>query len=151
MIQNPWAVCVCANPLIRCDLLTKSSVKILPESEAKILLLHAKSKIWAQKWMNSCSCRIRKSVKISLWIRNPGKNIFKICRSIRLFAPLHEGPSRTWVGVCVLLAFISWHKVHDNSWSTFHVHVVRELKCGSQSTAPTCVVWSWRLKESPRH
>ena len=50
--------CVCANPLIRCDLLTKSSVKILPESEAKILLLRAKSKIWAQKWMNSQSTAV---------------------------------------------------------------------------------------------
>ena len=114
---------VCANPLIRCDLLTKSSVKILPEFEiqAKILLLHAKSKIWVQKmdeFAIHCSCRIRKSVKMSLWIRNPGKNIFKIRWSIRLFTPLHEGPSRTWVGVCVLLAFNSWHKVHDNSWST---------------------------------
>ena len=25
-----------------------------------------------------------------------------------------------------------------------------ELRCGSQPTAPTCVVWSWHLKHSPR-
>ena len=87
-----------------------------------------------------CSCRIRKSVKILLWIQNPGKNIFKICQSICLFTSLHEGLARTWVGVCALLAFISWLIVHDNSWSTFLVHVVGELKCGSQSTAPTCCV-----------
>ena len=150
VVQNPWAVCVCANPLIRCDLLTESAVKILPESEiwAKTLLLHAKSKMWAQKmdeFAIHCSCRIRKSVKISLWIRNPGKNIFKICRSICLFTSLHEGLARTWVCACVLFAFISWHIVHNNSWSTFPVHVVGELKCGSQPTAPTCVMWSWSL------
>ena len=49
-----------------------------PQSEigAKIFVLHAKSKIRAQKIDESafrCSCRIRKSVKITLWIRNPGK------------------------------------------------------------------------------
>ena len=147
--------CVKANPLIRCDLLTESAIKILPESEiwAKIHLLHAKSKFCSQKmdeFAIHCSCRIRKSVKISLWIRNPGKNIFKIRRSICLFTSLHEGLARTWVGVCVLFAFISWHIVHNNSWSTFPVHVVGELKCGSQPTAPTCVVWSWHLKDSPR-
>ena len=27
----------------------------------------------------------------------------------------------------------------------FLAHVVGELPCGSQPTAPTCVVWSWRL------
>jgi len=26
-------------------------------------------------------------------------------------------------------------------------HVVGELLCGSEPTAPTCVVWSWRLKQ----
>ena len=31
------------------------------------------------------NCRIQKSVNISLWIRNPGKNIFKIRRSVRHF------------------------------------------------------------------
>ena len=48
-----------------------------------------------KKWkMNEsairCNCRIRKSVKILLWIRNPGKtgkDIFKIRRSVRLFIP----------------------------------------------------------------
>ena len=32
-----------------------------------------------------------------------------------------------------------------NSWSTFPAYVVEELLCGSQPTAATCVVWSWRL------
>ena len=32
-------------------------------------------------------------------------------------------------------------------WSAFPAHVVQ---CGSQPTAPTCVVWSWHLKDSPR-
>ena len=68
-------------------------LKISPESEirAKILLLHAKSKIRAPKLDESeirCNCRIWKSVKISFWIRNPGKKIFKIRRSVRLFTPL---------------------------------------------------------------
>ena len=54
----------------------------------------ATSKIRAQKIDESafrCSCRILKSVKISLWIPNPGKNIFKICRSVHLFTPLFTG------------------------------------------------------------
>ena len=53
-----------------------------PESEiqAKILKLHAKSKIWTQKIDKSithCNCRIPKSVKISLWIWNPRKKYFQ--------------------------------------------------------------------------
>ena len=120
------------------------------KSGEKYFYYMQKSKIWAQKmdeFAIHCSCRIRKSVKISLWIRNPGRNIFKIRRSIRLFTSLHEGLARTWVGVCVLLAFISWHIVHDNSWSTFPVHVVvpsqqlPHVLCGAGHCS----------KESPRH
>ena len=87
----------CANPSIRYDLLTKSALilNFRPESEirAKIFVLHAKSKIQAQKIDDTafhCSCRIQKSVNISLWIRNPSKNIFKIRRSVRLFTPLFK-------------------------------------------------------------
>ena len=70
----------------------QSAAKILPASEirAKTLLLPAKSKIRAQKMAESAirwNYRIRESVKISLWIRNPGKNIFKIRRSVHLFTP----------------------------------------------------------------
>ena len=66
-----------------------------PESEirAKIFVLHAKSKIRAQEIDDAafrCSCRIQKSVNISLWIRDPGKNIFKIRWSVRLFTPLFK-------------------------------------------------------------
>ena len=82
-----------ADPLWFIDLLTKSAAKILPASEirAKTLLLPAKSKIRAQKMAESAirwNYRIRESVKISLWIRNPGKNISKIRRSVHLFTPL---------------------------------------------------------------
>ena len=68
-----------------------------PESEirAKIFELHAKSKIRAQIIGESsirCNCRIRKSVKISLKIRNLGKNIFKLHRSVRLSTPLYITP-----------------------------------------------------------
>ena len=38
-----------------------------------------------------------------------------------------------------------------NPWSAFPEHVVGELPCGSQPTAPTCVVWSWRLIDSFAH
>ena len=51
-----------------------------------ILILHTMSKIRAPKIDESaicCNCRIRKSVKILLWIRNSSKNIFKISRSVR--------------------------------------------------------------------
>ena len=37
-----------------------------------------------------------------------------------------------------------------NPLSPFPAHVVGELPCGSQPTSPTCVVWSWHLKDSPR-
>ena len=85
-------VCKSADPLWFIDLLTKSAAKILPASEirAKTLLLPAKSKIRAQKMAESAirwNYRIRESVKISLWIRNPGKNILKIRRSVHLFTP----------------------------------------------------------------
>ena len=32
-----------------------------------------------------------------------------------------------------------------NPWSVFPAYLVGELRCGFQPTAPTCVVWSWRL------
>ena len=53
-----------------------------------------KSKIQAQKVDESaigCNCRIQKSVKISLWIQNPDKNIFKKFPPIRL--PVHPPPT----------------------------------------------------------
>ena len=108
-----------ANPSIRYDLLTKSAVK--SEIRAKIFVLHAMSKIRAQKIYESafrCSCRIRKPVKISLWIRNPGKNIFKIRRSVRLFTPVPQllktlsvGPAGVW-----RLALINWANWAAFSW-----------------------------------
>ena len=69
-------------------------LKSRPESEIRQICLHAKSKIRAQNIDESairCNCRIRKSVKIILSIRNPGKNIFKLRRSVRLFTPLNKG------------------------------------------------------------
>ena len=44
------------------------------------------------------------------------------------------------------------HQTHDPPWSPWSAfpHVVGELQCGSQPTSPTCVVWSWHLKDSPR-
>ena len=51
----------------------------------------AKSKIRTQKideTVNRCKFRIRRSVEISLWIRNPSKIIFRILRSVGLFTPL---------------------------------------------------------------
>ena len=41
----------------------------------------------------------------------------------------------------------NWHKDQGNSGSAFPVHVVGEVPCSSQPTAPTCVVWSWHLQE----
>ena len=38
------------------------------------------------------------------------------------------------------------HRSGD-SWSAFPGRAVGELPCSCQPTAPTCVVWSWRLKE----
>ena len=46
--------------------------------------------------------------------------------------------------VCPLLlslsSWIYWHTDQGNSWSAFPAQVVGELPCGSQQTAPTCVV-----------
>ena len=44
------------------------------------------------------------------------------------------------------------HQTHDPPWSPWSAfpHVVGKLPCGSQPTSPTCVVWSWHLKDSPR-
>ena len=89
-IKREWSLLGYAIPLIRYNLLTKSAVKILPwiRNPGKIFLLHAKSKIRAQKVDESAILRrMGKSVEISLWIRNPGKNIFKIRRSVRLVTP----------------------------------------------------------------
>ena len=49
---------VCANPLIRCDLLTKSSVKILPESEIQAKISTQSPKSGSKKWMNSQSTAV---------------------------------------------------------------------------------------------
>ena len=38
-----------------------------------------------------------------------------------------------------------------NPWSVFSAHLVGELRGGSQPTAPTCVVWSWRLIDCFAH
>ena len=72
-------------------------LKFRPESEMrKIFFCFTQNpKSGPKKWMMNesairCNCRIRKSVKILLWIRNPGKtgkDIFKIHRSVRLFIP----------------------------------------------------------------
>ena len=51
-----------------------------------------------------------------------------------------EVMARPWVGVCVPIAHF-----YGNSWSTFPAHVLVELSCGSQPTAPTRVVWTYRL------
>ena len=52
-------------------------------------------------------------------------------------------------GIMVLLLLL--HKIYGHTngnwgWSTFPAHAVGELPCGSQPPAPTCVVWSRRLK-----
>ena len=98
-----------------------------PESEigAKIFVLHAKSKIRAQKIDESafrCSCRIRKSVKISLWIRNPCKNISKIRRSVRLFTPLNLRWMKTFftcIELKLLLLIINRHLPTTDKYRNF--------------------------------
>ena len=57
-----------------------------------------------------------------------------------------------WDGVCVpvtlsLSYWIYWHTNQGNSWYAFPAHAVGGLRCDSQPIAPTCIVWSWRLKE----
>ena len=53
---------------------------------------------------------------------------------------MREVMAMPWVGVCVPLALIYWKLVIN-----LPANVVVKLLCGSQLTAPTCVVWSLRL------
>ena len=57
-------------------------------SGKNILIIPKVQNLGPKKWMNLQYCRIRKSLKISLWIRNLGKNSFKIRQSVCLFTPL---------------------------------------------------------------
>ena len=43
----------------------------------------------------------------------------------------------------ILSYWICWHTDQGNFWSVFSAHVVGELVCGCQPTAPTFIVWSW--------
>ena len=53
-------------------------------------------------------------------------------------AATDTGCAHAWGnGVCVPLAYFN-----GNWYSTFPEHVLVELQCGSQPTAPTCVVWT---------
>ena len=53
-------------------------------------------------------------------------------------AATDDGCAHAWGnGVCVPVAYFN-----GNSYSTFPEHVLVELLCGSQPTAPTCVVWT---------
>ena len=65
-------------------------MKFPSESEirAKYFLNTQIPKSWLKKMDGSairCHWQIKSGVKISLWIRNPNKNIFKIRRSVGLF------------------------------------------------------------------
>ena len=95
MYSGGWmGVCKSTDPLWFNNQICPAIFDLNQNSGQKILFLisiHAKSKIWAQKIDESairCNCRIRRSIKISLWIWNPGKNIFKIHQSVRLLTPL---------------------------------------------------------------
>ena len=81
---------------IRYDLLTKSALQLLQwiQNPGKKILITRKGQNPGPKIYESaihCDCRIQKSKKISLWIWNPGKTIFKIRQSIRLFIPFLFG------------------------------------------------------------
>ena len=85
-------VCKSTNPLWFINQICHSIFALNPKSGQKYYFeLHAKSKIPAQKIDESticCNWRTQKSVKILLWIQNPGKNIFKFRQSVHLFTPL---------------------------------------------------------------
>ena len=109
MIQNPWAVCVCANPLIRCDLLTKSSVKILPESEIQAKISTQSPKSGSKKWMNSQSTAVAGSgnpLKCRFESEIQAK-IFSKCADPFAYSPLsmRDHPGLELVCVCFLLSF----------------------------------------------
>ena len=85
-----------ANLPIRYDLLTKSALQLLHwiQNPGKKILITRKVQNLGPKIYEStihCDCRIQKSIKMSLWIWHPGKNIFKIRQSIRLFIPFLFG------------------------------------------------------------
>ena len=83
-------VCKSSNPLWFIYQICPSSFALKTQSWQNIWIKH---QVWnlaqtMDESANRCNCRIRKSVTISLWIRNPGKNIFKIRRSVCLYTPL---------------------------------------------------------------
>ena len=107
-----------------------------PESEiqAKCFNYMQSPKSGPKKLMNPQSatyCRIQKSVKISLWIQNPGKHIFKIRLSVRLFTPLllkriptsylpriliHRGRSEYKKGTSARIFTLLISSTSGNSW-----------------------------------
>ena len=77
---------------IHYDLLNKSAntISLWIRNTGKIVFKHAQSKIRVQKMDDSairCHCRIRNSVKISLWIQNLGKNFSKSTNPLAYLSP----------------------------------------------------------------
>ena len=93
--EGGWiGVCKSANPLWFINQIRPSIIAVNPKSRQKNFNYTQRPKSGSKKIYESaihCDCRIQKSIKISLWIWNPGKNIFKIRQSIRLFIPLLFG------------------------------------------------------------
>ena len=86
-------VCKSADSLWFINQICPSIIAVNPKSRQKILITR-KSQNPGPKIYESaihCHCRIQKSIKIWLWIWNPGKTIFKILQSIRLFIPFLFG------------------------------------------------------------
>jgi len=60
---------------------------------------------------------------------------------------LHGAKSLTVLKLCATTPNNTQMQQGVQTDATCNIHAVGELPCGSQRTAPTCVVWSWRLKE----
>ena len=83
-------------------------------------------------WSTAISC---------LWDPVTAKQLFMAATaSVIMAVRMRKVMARPWVGVCVPLAYFN-----GKPYSTFPAHVLVELLCGSQPTAPTCVVWTYRL------
>ena len=121
-------VCKSTNPLWFIYQICRSIFALNPKSGQKYYFeLHTKSKIPAQKIDESaiyCNFRTQKSVKILLWIQNPGKNICFQNPPIRSL--IHSPPKgQAWIQV-----FFSSHVkyVHGNQTSKFEIFFTLNLQ-----------------------
>ena len=111
--RRGWiGVCKSADPLWYIHHIRPSTFALNPKSGQKYFNYAQSPKSGPKKLMNPqpCNRRIRKSVKISLWIRNLGKNSFK----------LRWYPLEDWITNCRQSGMFTGAKKKKNPQTTSH-------------------------------